>query len=69
MPKYFGVNAKVYENDYMKRVLKQDIIGIYRYAVTDKYTITTATFLVKNQEKVEQEEYEQFLSLVKSALK
>ena len=44
MPKYFGVNAKVYENDYMKRVLKQDIIGIYRYAVTDKYTITTATF-------------------------
>ncbi len=69
MPKYFGVNAKVYENDYMKRVLKQDIIGIYRYAVTGKYTITTVTFLVKNQEKVEQEEYEQFISLVKSALK
>ncbi|MGF6907740.1 hypothetical protein [Fusobacterium sp. PH5-44] len=69
MPKYFGVNAKVYENDYMKRVLKQDIIGIYRYAVTEKYTITTVTFLVKGQKKVEQEEYEQFLILVKSALK
>ncbi len=69
MQRYFGVNAKVYENDYMKRVTKQDIIGIYRYAVTDKYTITTVTFLVKNQKKVEQEEYEQFLSLVKSALK
>ena len=69
MPKYFGVNAKVYENDYMKRVTKQNIIGIYRYAITDKFTITTVTFEVKGKKQVEQEEYEQFLSIVKSSLK
>lgn len=67
--KYFGVNAKTYINEYMKKELNINLVGVFRHIITDKYTITTFTYLENEDKKEELEEYERFLKLIKASLK
>ena len=69
MPRYFGVNAKVYENDYMLRELNIGVVGVIRYAITDKYTVGSNTFIIDGNKEEELKEYEKFLSLIKASLR
>ena len=68
-PRYFGVNANVYENDYMLRELNVAVVGVRRYAITDKYTVGAGTFIIDGNKEEEMKEYEKFLSLIKASLR
>jgi len=67
--RYFGVNARTYTNEYMKNELGINLVGVFRHIVTEKYTITTFTYLENDDKKEELEEYERFLSIIKSSLR
>ena len=69
IPRYFGVNAKVYENDYMLRELNIGVVGVIRYGITDKYTVGSNTFIIDGNKEEELKEYAKFLSLIKASLR
>lgn len=68
-PKYFGVAARTYYNDYVKKESKLPIIGIQRIAMTKDFIIYTLTYETKGNKKRELQEYEIFLQLIKDSMK
>ena len=67
--KYFGVNARTYVNDYVRRESKLPILGVMRIAITKDFTIITMTYEARNNKRQELVEYEAFLKIVQDSMK
>jgi hypothetical protein len=67
--KYFGVNARTYTNDYVRRESKLPILGVMRVAITEDFTIITMTYEASKNKRQELVEYEEFLKIVAASMK
>ena len=67
--KYFGVNARTYTNDYVRRESKLPILGVMRVVITKDFTIITMTYEASRNKRQELVEYEEFLKIVAASMK